>query len=141
GYVRSAHSPDQIGPVTKPVRDNALLYRIISGRDPCDTTTVDVPAVEIPDAEDLKGMRVGIPKELNEAEGIEPGVDAAVKKAIELAAELGAEVDTCELPRSVEYGLACYYLIAPAEASSNLARYDGVRYALRREADGDYYAM
>ena len=140
GIVAFASSLDQIGPVTKTVRDNALLYRIISGRDPCDTTTVDVPAVEIPDAEDLKGMRVGIPKELNEAEGIEPGVDASVKKAIELAAELGAEIDTCELPRSVEYGLACYYLIAPAEASSNLARYDGVRYGPRVDAD-DYYEM
>ena len=140
GIVAFASSLDQIGPVTKTVRDNALLYRIISGRDPCDTTTVDVPAVEIPDAEDLKGVRVGIPKELNEAEGIEPGVDASVKKAIELAAELGAEIDACELPRSVEYGLACYYLIAPAEASSNLARYDGVRYGPRVDAD-DYYEM
>ena len=140
GIVAFASSLDQIGPVTKTVRDNALLYRIISGRDPCDTTTVDVPAVEIPDAEDLKGVRVGIPKELNEAEGIEPGVDASVKKAIELAAELGAEIDACELPRSVEYGLACYYLIAPAEASSNLARYDGVRYGPRIDAD-DYYEM
>src|SRR5213079_2188758 len=62
-----------------------------------------------------------------------PGVDVAVKKAIELAAELGAEIDTCELPRSVEYGMACYYLIAPAEASSNLARYDGVRYGYRAD--------
>ena len=140
GVVAFASSLDQIGPVTKTVRDNALLYRIISGRDPCDTTTVDVPEVEIPEAEDLSGVRVGIPKELNEAEGIEPGVDAAVKHAIDLAAELGAEVDTCELPRSVEYGLACYYLIAPAEASSNLARYDGVRYGPRVDAD-DYYEM
>src|SRR5213079_2306577 len=64
-----------------------------------------------------------------------PGVDVAVKKAIELAAELGAEIDTCELPRSVEYGMACYYLITPAEASSNLARYDGVRYGHRAAAD------
>jgi aspartyl-tRNA(Asn)/glutamyl-tRNA(Gln) amidotransferase subunit A len=140
GVVAFASSLDQIGPVTKTVRDNALLYRIISGRDPCDTTTVDVPAVEIPEAEGLEGVRVGIPKELNEAEGIEPGVDAAVKKAIDLAVELGADVDTCELPRSVEYGLACYYLIAPAEASSNLARYDGVRYGPRVDAD-DYYEM
>ena len=138
GVVAFASSLDQIGPVTRTVRDNALLYRIISGRDPSDTTTVDVPPVELPAAEDLAGLRVGIPKELNEAEGIEPGVDAAVKKAIDLAAELGAAVDTCELPRSVEYGLACYYLIAPAEASSNLARYDGVRYGPRVEAD-DYY--
>jgi aspartyl-tRNA(Asn)/glutamyl-tRNA(Gln) amidotransferase subunit A len=140
GVVAFASSLDQIGPVTKTVRDNALLYRIISGRDPCDTTTVDVPEVEIPEAEDLKGVRVGVPRELNEAEGIEPGIDAAVKQAIDLAAELGAEVDTCELPRSVEYGLACYYLIAPAEASSNLARYDGVRYGPRVDAD-DYYEM
>jgi aspartyl-tRNA(Asn)/glutamyl-tRNA(Gln) amidotransferase subunit A len=140
GVVAFASSLDQIGPVTKTVRDNALLYRVISGRDPYDTTTVDVPAVEVPDLEDLKGVRVGIPKELNEAEGIEPGVDSAVKDAIELAAKLGADVDTCELPRSVEYGLACYYLIAPAEASSNLARYDGVRYGPRVDAD-DYYEM
>jgi aspartyl-tRNA(Asn)/glutamyl-tRNA(Gln) amidotransferase subunit A len=142
GVVAFASSLDQIGPVTKTVRDNALLYRIISGRDPCDSTTVEVPAVEIPEAEDLKGVRVGIPKVLNEAEGIEPGVGDAVRRAIDLAAELGAEIDACELPRSVEYGLPCYYLIAPAEASSNLARYDGVRYALRRDADGgDYYDM
>ena len=140
GVVAFASSLDQIGPVTKTVRDNALLYRIISGRDPSDTTTVDVPPVEIPAAEDLKGLRVGIPKELNEADGIEPGVAAAVKKAIDLAAQLGADVDTCELPRSVEYGLACYYLIAPAEASSNLARYDGVRFGPRVDAN-DYYEM
>jgi aspartyl-tRNA(Asn)/glutamyl-tRNA(Gln) amidotransferase subunit A len=77
---------------------------------------------------------------LLEAEGIEPGVATAVRRAIDLCGELGAELGECELPRSVEYGLACYYLIAPAEASSNLARYDGVRYALRREAEG-YYEM
>jgi aspartyl-tRNA(Asn)/glutamyl-tRNA(Gln) amidotransferase subunit A len=77
---------------------------------------------------------------LNEAEGIEPGVAEAVRRAIDLCTELGAEVGECELPRSVEYGLPCYYLIAPAEASSNLARYDGVRYGPRREADG-YYEM
>src|SRR6476620_7884647 len=115
-------------------------YGIISGRDECDSTTVDVPPVELPQAEDLKGLRIGIPKELNEAEGIEPGVSEAVRRAIDLCGELGAELGECELPRSVEFGLPCYYLIAPAEASSNLARYDGVRYALRREADG-YYEM
>ena len=76
-------------------------------------------------------MRIGVPKELNDAEGIEPGVRDAVRTAIELAESLGAEVGECSLPRSVDYGLACYYLIAPAEASSNLARYDGVRYGLR----------
>jgi aspartyl-tRNA(Asn)/glutamyl-tRNA(Gln) amidotransferase subunit A len=138
GIVAFASSLDQVGPVTKTVRDNALLYGIISGRDGCDATTVDVPPVELPEAEDLKGLRVGVPKELNEADGIEPGVTEAVRRAIDLCTELGAEVSKCELPRSVEYGLACYYLIAPAEASSNLARYDGVRYALRVEADGYY---
>jgi aspartyl-tRNA(Asn)/glutamyl-tRNA(Gln) amidotransferase subunit A len=140
GIVAFASSLDQVGPVTKTVRDNALLYGIISGRDDCDSTTVEVPPVELPEAEDLKGLRVGVPKELNEAEGIQPGVAAAVRDAIDLCAELGAEVGECTLPRSVEYGLPCYYLIAPAEASSNLARYDGVRYALRRDAD-DYYEM
>jgi aspartyl-tRNA(Asn)/glutamyl-tRNA(Gln) amidotransferase subunit A len=140
GIVALASSLDQVGPVTKTVRDNALLYGIISGRDECDSTTVDVPPVELPEALDLEGLRVGVPKELNEAEGIEPGVAEIVRRTIDLCSELGADVDVCELPRSVEYGLACYYLIMPAEASSNLARYDGVRYALRKEADG-YYEM
>jgi aspartyl-tRNA(Asn)/glutamyl-tRNA(Gln) amidotransferase subunit A len=140
GIVAFASSLDQVGPVTRTVRDNALLYRIISGRDECDSTTVETPPVELPEAEDLKGVRIGVPRELNEAEGIEPGVAEQVRKAIDLCAELGAEVDDCELPHSVDYGLACYYLVAPAEASSNLLRYDGVRYALRVEADG-YYEM
>jgi aspartyl-tRNA(Asn)/glutamyl-tRNA(Gln) amidotransferase subunit A len=141
GIVAFASSLDQVGPVTRTVRDNALLYRIISGRDECDSTSVDVPSVKIPEAEDLQGVRVGVPRELNEAEGIEPGVTAAVRNAIDLCAELGAEVDDCSLPRSVEYGLPCYYLVAPAEASSNLARYDGVRYGLRVDGEGDYYEM
>jgi aspartyl-tRNA(Asn)/glutamyl-tRNA(Gln) amidotransferase subunit A len=140
GIVAFASSLDQVGPVTRTARDNALLYSIISGRDECDTTTVDVPPVELPTAEDLRGLRVGVPRELNEAEGIEPGVERSVRAAIDLCETLGAEVDVCELPRSVEYGLACYYLVTPAEASSNLARYDGVRYALRVDAD-DYYEM
>jgi aspartyl-tRNA(Asn)/glutamyl-tRNA(Gln) amidotransferase subunit A len=140
GIVAFASSLDQVGPVTKTVRDNALLYGIISGRDESDSTTVDVPPVELPEAEDLAGLRVGVPKELNEAEGIEPGVTAAVRRTIEVCVSLGADVAECELPRSVEYGLACYYLIAPAEASSNLARYDGVRYGLRVPAD-NYYEL
>jgi aspartyl-tRNA(Asn)/glutamyl-tRNA(Gln) amidotransferase subunit A len=132
GIIAFASSLDQVGPMTKTVRDNALLYRIVAGRDPADTTTVDLPEpVEIPEAEDLKGLRIGVPKELRDAEGIEPGVRDAVEAALGLARELGAEIGECELPRSVRYGLACYYLIAPSEASSNLARYDGVRYGLR----------
>jgi len=135
GVVAFASSLDQVGPVTKTVRDNALLYSVIAGRDPADSTTVDVPATELPEAEDLNGLRIGVPVEMRDAPGIEPGVAAAVARAVALCEELGAEVDECSLPRSVEYGLPCYYLIAPAEASSNLARYDGVRYGYR--ADGD----
>jgi aspartyl-tRNA(Asn)/glutamyl-tRNA(Gln) amidotransferase subunit A len=134
GIVAFASSLDQVGPVTKTVRDSALLYRIIAGRDACDSTTVELPKpVEVPESEDLKGIRIGVPKELNEAQGIEPEVSREVDRAIGLARELGAEVDETSLPRSVDYGLPCYYLIAPAEASSNLARYDGVRYGLRVE--------
>ncbi len=141
GIVAFASSLDQVGPVARNVRDCALLYSIIAGRDECDSTTVELPEpVRLPEAEDLKGLRIGVPREMNEAEGIEPGVAQSVRRAIDLATELGAEVGECELPRSVEYGLPCYYLIAPAEASSNLARYDGVRYGPRVDADG-YYAM
>ena len=132
GIVAFASSLDQVGPMTKTVRDNALLYRIIAGRDPLDTTTVELPEpVAIPEADGLNGVRVGVPRELNEADGIEPGIREAVDRTIDLARELGAEVGETTLPRSVDYGLACYYLVAPAEASSNLARYDGVRYGLR----------
>jgi aspartyl-tRNA(Asn)/glutamyl-tRNA(Gln) amidotransferase subunit A len=133
GVVAFASSLDQVGPVAKNVRDCAFLYSVIAGRDENDSTTVEVPAVELPTAEDLKGLRIGVPKEMNEAEGIEPGVTAAVRAAIELAESLGAEVGECSLPRSVEYGVACYYLVAPAEASSNLGRYDGVRFGLRSD--------
>ena len=142
GIVAFASSLDQVGPITKTVRDNALLYSLIAGRDPLDSTTVDLAApVDIPDRADLRGLRIGVPRELNEAEGIEPGVSEAVKRTIALAQELGAEVRECSLPRSVEYGLACYYLVAPAEASSNLARYDGVRYGHRAAGATDLLDM
>ena len=138
GIVAFASSLDQVGPVARNVRDCALLYSLIAGRDERDSTTVELPEpVRLPEGEDLTGLRIGVPKELNEADGIEPGVTDAVRRAIELARSLGAEVGECELPRSVEYGMPCYYLIAPAEASSNLARYDGVRYGLR--VDGERY--
>ena len=140
GIVAFASSLDQVGPVAKTVRDCALLYSLIAGKDANDSTTVDAPATELPYAETLEGVRIGVPKELNEAEGIAPGVREQVEHAIELCSELGAEVGECSLPRSVDYGLACYYLIAPAEASSNLARYDGVRYGLREGAD-NYYEL
>ena len=142
GIIAFASSLDQIGPMTKTVRDCALLYRIVAGRDHCDTTTVELPnTVEIPERENLKGVRVGVPRELNEAEGIEPGVKELTERTIELCRELGAEVGETSLPRSVDYGLACYYLIAPSEASSNLARFDGVRYGLRVAGDDGVRAM
>ncbi len=142
GVVAFASSLDQVGPVAKTVRDCAYLYSILAGRDPSDTTTVDLPEpVRLPDGDDLKGLRIGVPKELNEADGIEPGVAAAVRAAVDTLAGLGAEVGECELPLSVEYGMACYYLIAPAEASSNLARYDGVRYGYRTPQPADRLDM
>jgi aspartyl-tRNA(Asn)/glutamyl-tRNA(Gln) amidotransferase subunit A len=131
GVVAFASSLDQVGPVARNVRDCAFLYSVISGRDENDSTTVDVPPVELPTADDLKGLRIGVPKEMNGVAGIEPGVSAAVNRALELAQSLGATIDECSLPRTVDYGVACYYLVSPAEASANLARYDGVRFGLR----------
>src|SRR4051794_13596276 len=101
GIVAFASSPDQIGPITKNGRDGALLSRTTAGGDACAPTTVELPEpVEIPDAAGVQGLRVGIPRQLNEAEGIEPGVTASVEAAIAKLEELGASVDTCELPRS-----------------------------------------
>ena len=131
GVVAFASSLDQVGPVAKTVRDCAFLYSVIAGRDPCDSTTVDAPEVVLPQGEDLEGVRVGLPRELNEHAAIDAGVRASVEHAIELLRQLGAAVGECSLPRSVDFGLPCYYLVAPAEASSNLARYDGVRYGYR----------
>ena len=135
GIVAFASSLDQIGPVAKTVRDVALLYSIIAGRDANDSTTVELPEpVELPTGETLDGLRIGIPKQIWDLPGIEPGVRASFEAAIETARSLGAEIGECDLPLSFDYGMACYYLIAPAEASSNLARYDGVRYGPRVDA-------
>jgi aspartyl-tRNA(Asn)/glutamyl-tRNA(Gln) amidotransferase subunit A len=141
GIVAFASSLDQVGPITKTVRDCARLYEVIAGKDVCDSTTVEPPVVEVPEVEDLRGLRIGVPRELNEADGIEPGVSESVRAAIELAEKLGASIGETSLPRSVDYGLACYYLVAPAEASSNLARYDGVRYGFRAPVNGDLTAL
>src|SRR5438876_2537774 len=142
GVVAFASSLDQVGPVARNVRDCALLYSILAGRDACDTTTVELPrAVELPQGTDLKGVRIGVPTEFTDHEAIEPGVRDAVQRTIELARELGAEVGECSLRRSLDYGVACYYLIAPAEASSNLARYDGVRFGYRSPHEADRLEM
>ena len=134
GVVAFASSLDQVGPVAKTVRDVALLYSIIAGRDVEDSTTVELPApIVLPEDERLDGLRIGVPRQATELEAIEPGVRTACDAALVRLEELGAEVGECELPRAFDYGIACYYLIAPAEASSNLARYDGVRYGPRSE--------
>jgi aspartyl-tRNA(Asn)/glutamyl-tRNA(Gln) amidotransferase subunit A len=134
GVVAFASSLDQVGPVAKTVRDVALLYSIISGRDPQDSTTVELAeSVTLPEDERLAGLKIGIPRQATALEAIEPGVRAAFETALARLEELGAEVGECDLPRAFDYGVACYYLIAPAEASSNLARYDGVRYGPRSE--------
>ena len=134
GVVAFASSLDQVGPVAKTVRDVALLYSIISGRDPLDSTTAELPeAVALPEGDSLAGVRLAVPKQVADLDAIEPGVRAAFESALETARELGAEVGECDLPLSYRYGMPCYYLVAPAEASSNLARYDGVRYGLRSD--------
>jgi aspartyl-tRNA(Asn)/glutamyl-tRNA(Gln) amidotransferase subunit A len=141
GVVAFASSLDQIGPVAKTVRDVALLYSVIAGRDPLDSTTAELPEpVQLPDGDSLAGVRLAVPKQVEGLDAIEPGVRAAFEGSLELARELGAEVGECDLPLSYRYGMPCYYLVAPAEASSNLARYDGVRYGPRVNADG-YYEM
>ena len=141
GIVAFASSLDQVGPVAKTVRDVALLYSIIAGRDPEDSTTVELAGpVELPEAERLDGLRVGVPRQAAALEAIEPGVREAFEAALVRLEELGAGVGECDLPLSFDYGIPCYYLIAPAEASSNLARYDGVRYGPRSEA-GTYREM
>ncbi len=142
GVVAFASSLDQVGPVAKTVRDVALLYSIIAGRDPHDSTTVELPEpVQLPDDERLDGLRIGVPQQLESLDALELGVRAAFERALALARDLGAEVGECDLPTSYRYGMPCYYLIAPAEASSNLARYDGVRYGPRAGAAATYDEM
>ena len=138
GIVAFASSLDQVGPVARTIRDCALLYSIIAGRDPRDATTVELPEpVQLPQGDRLDGLRIGIPKQLADLAAVEPGVRAVFEQTIDLARELGAEVGECDLPLSFDYGMPCYYLVAPAEVSSNLARYDGVRYGPR--VDGATY--
>jgi aspartyl-tRNA(Asn)/glutamyl-tRNA(Gln) amidotransferase subunit A len=142
GMIAFASSLDQCGTLTRDVTDAALLLRAMEGRDGCDSTSVGiVGGVDLPTREDLSGLSFGVPRELSsEAEGIEAGVAAAFERALEVIRELGGEVDECELPHSA-HGLSAYYVIAPAEASANLARYDGVRFGLRSDGDGDLVDM
>ena len=142
GMIAFASSLDQCGPLTRDVTDAAMLVRAMQGRDHCDSTSVGIEGgVELPSREDLQGLRFGIPRELaGDAEGIEAGVSENFEATLRLIEELGGELDQCELP-STRNGISAYYVIAPAEASANLARYDGVRYGMRDPEPEDLLGM
>jgi aspartyl-tRNA(Asn)/glutamyl-tRNA(Gln) amidotransferase subunit A len=133
GLVAFASSLDQIGPITKQVRDSAILMNIISGYDPLDSTSAPLPVPDFTAAlgQDIKGLKMGVPKEYF-IEGIEREVEVLVKEAIKRLELLGAIPVEVSLPHT-GYAIATYYIIATSEASSNLARYDGMRYGLRSE--------
>jgi aspartyl-tRNA(Asn)/glutamyl-tRNA(Gln) amidotransferase subunit A len=134
GMIAFASSLDQAGPLTRDVSDAAFLYAHMTGADANDATSLQHPeAIALPTAQRLDGITLGVPDDLT-GEGIEPGVYARFEATLELAQELGAKVVRVALPHA-EYGLSAYYVIAPAEASSNLARFDGVRYGKRVDAD------
>ena len=141
GMIAFASSLDQAGPLTKSVYDAAVILNLISGHEPRDSTSVNAP---VPDyvsnlKNDIKGLKVGIPKEYF-IDGIDAEVLCAVQDAIKLITELGAEIIEMSLPHT-EYATAAYYIIAPSEASSNLARYDGVKYGYRSQSFDDLLDM
>jgi aspartyl-tRNA(Asn)/glutamyl-tRNA(Gln) amidotransferase subunit A len=150
GMIAFASSLDQAGPLTRDVTDAALMLRHLVGRDECDATSLAFPEeIALPSAERLDGLRLGVPQELTAGspggdgtgEGIEPGVLEAFETALRRAEDLGAEiVRSVQLPHA-PHALAAYYVLAPAEASSNLARFDGVRYGLRAEDPKDLLDM
>ena len=134
GMIAFASSLDQAGPLTRDVTDAALLLRHMVGHDRRDSTSIEFPGeIDLPSAESLAGIRLGIPEELS-GDGIEPGVLESFNATLRLAEGLGAIIEPCRLAHA-PHALAAYYVLAPAEASSNLARYDGVRYGLRVDAD------
>jgi aspartyl-tRNA(Asn)/glutamyl-tRNA(Gln) amidotransferase subunit A len=140
GMIAFASSLDQCGPLTRDVSDAALLLAIMQGKDPCDSTSVGLPqAPRLPDREDLNGLRFAVPAELDRG-AIEPGVREVFEATLARIERLGGEITEVALPHS-EHGISAYYVIAPAEASSNLARYDGVRYGMRADVEGDLIEM
>ena len=140
GMIAFASSLDQCGPLTRTVSDAALLLGILQGKDPCDSTSVGLEGgIALPDREDLSGLRFGVPAELGRDE-YDSGVRAVFEATLRKIEDLGGEVAEVSLPSS-EHGISAYYVIAPAEASSNLARYDGVRFGMRAGGDGDLVEM
>ena len=140
GMIAFASSLDQCGPLTRDVTDAALLYRHMVGQDRCDSTSLQHPEeIRLPSSESLEGIRFGVPPQLTRGEGIEPGVLEVFDKTIAQIESLGGSVEEIELPHS-NHGLSAYYVIAPAEASANLARYDAVRYGMR-SGNGDLTGM
>ena len=136
GLIAFASSLDQIGPITKSVRDAAILMSVISGKDAMDSTTVDKNIDFLKDIENgISGMKFAVPKEVYDYEQLDSGVAALFDEALKLAEKLGAKIRKVRIP-SMKYAVAVYYVVAPAEASSNLARYDGVKYGLRVEEKG-----
>ncbi len=135
GMIAFASSLDQAGPITRDVTDAALLFRSMTGRrDPADATSIGWDSgteLDLPTTERLDGLRIGVPTDLL-GEGIEPGVRASFDATLKLAESLGAEIVEVQLPHA-RHALSAYYLLAPAEASSNLARFDGVRYGNRAD--------
>jgi aspartyl-tRNA(Asn)/glutamyl-tRNA(Gln) amidotransferase subunit A len=131
GLIAFASSLDQIGPLTKTVHDSALLLNSLCGKDPLDSTSLDLPEEDLTRllGRDLRGVKLGMPKEYF-ISGIDPQVDSRVREAIRQYEALGAEIVEISLPHT-EYAVAVYYIVATAEASANLARYDGVRYGHR----------
>ncbi|HEY8083180.1 MAG TPA: Asp-tRNA(Asn)/Glu-tRNA(Gln) amidotransferase subunit GatA [Solirubrobacterales bacterium] len=140
GMIAFASSLDQCGPLTRDVTDAALLLGAMEGRDPCDSTSVGIEGgVELPSREGLEGVRFAVPAELAH-DAIEPGVRTVFEETLKTIERLGGEISEVPLPHA-EHGISAYYVIAPAEASSNLARYDGVRYGMRVEGGGDLIEM
>ena len=140
GMIAFASSLDQCGPFTRDVSDAALMLAILQGQDPCDSTSVGLPkSPSLPDRGDLKGLRFGVPSDLT-AHDFDTGVRAVFEATLEKIRDLGGEINTVSLPHA-EHGISAYYVIAPAEASSNLARYDGVRYGMRAPSSGDVIEM